>query len=145
MERNGTTLLFYHNTSSQSSGGKCSLRTQSLLTLRIISAWVCKYIHTWTQAFNALMIKAAHTSETSVNVCQTTRCNNPQDSHLHTRRHDNLKSPSFMRLTAKVKWKPMRGLETIKFQARIFQGGNKTKYFQFLLLKFTIVTKFLDV
>jgi hypothetical protein len=30
----------------------------------------------------ALMIEAASTSETSVNFYQTTRCNNPEDSHL---------------------------------------------------------------
>jgi hypothetical protein len=33
----------------------------------------------------------ASTSETSVKFYQTTRCNNPEDSHLHTRR-ENLKS-----------------------------------------------------
>jgi hypothetical protein len=32
------------------------------------------------------------TSETSVNVYQTTRRYNPEDSHLHTRRRENLKS-----------------------------------------------------
>jgi hypothetical protein len=35
---------------------------------------------------------AASTSETSVSVYQTTRRNNPEDSRLHTRRHENLKS-----------------------------------------------------
>jgi hypothetical protein len=39
-----------------------------------------------------LMMEAASTSETSVNVYQTTRPNNPEDSHLHTRRRENLKS-----------------------------------------------------
>jgi hypothetical protein len=39
----------------------------------------------------ALMMEAASTSETSVNFCQTTRRNNPEDSHLHTRRRENLK------------------------------------------------------
>jgi hypothetical protein len=29
------------------------------------------------------MLEVASTSETSVNVCQTTRRNNPEDSHLH--------------------------------------------------------------
>jgi hypothetical protein len=38
------------------------------------------------------MMEAANTSETSVNFYQTTECNNPEDSHLHTRRHENLKS-----------------------------------------------------
>jgi hypothetical protein len=32
------------------------------------------------------------TSETSVNFYQTTRCNNPEDSHLNTRRRASLKS-----------------------------------------------------
>jgi hypothetical protein len=38
------------------------------------------------------MTEAAKTSETLVNFYQTTRRNNPEDSHLHTRRGDNLKS-----------------------------------------------------
>jgi nucleoside diphosphate kinase len=40
----------------------------------------------------ALMMEAVRTSETSVNFYQTTRCNNAEDSHLHTRRRENLKS-----------------------------------------------------
>jgi hypothetical protein len=40
----------------------------------------------------ALMMAAASTSETSVNIFQTTRRNDPEDSHLHTRRRENLKS-----------------------------------------------------
>jgi hypothetical protein len=31
-----------------------------------------------------LMMEPTSTSETSVNFYQTTRCNNPEDSHLHT-------------------------------------------------------------
>jgi hypothetical protein len=38
------------------------------------------------------MKEAANTSETSVNFCQTTRCNNREGSHLHTRRRENPKS-----------------------------------------------------
>jgi hypothetical protein len=38
-----------------------------------------------------LIIDAGSTSETSVNFYQTTRGNNPEDSHLHTRRRENLK------------------------------------------------------
>jgi hypothetical protein len=38
------------------------------------------------------MMEAASASETSVNVYQTTRRYNPEDSHLHTRRRENLKS-----------------------------------------------------
>jgi hypothetical protein len=40
----------------------------------------------------ALMMEAVSTSETLVNFYQTTRRNNPEDSHLHTRRRENLKS-----------------------------------------------------
>jgi hypothetical protein len=43
----------------------------------------------------ALMMEAASTSETSVNFYQTTRRNNPEDSHLHTHRRENLKSHMF--------------------------------------------------
>jgi hypothetical protein len=40
----------------------------------------------------ALMMEAASTSEMSVNFYQTTRRYNPEDSHLHNRRRENLKS-----------------------------------------------------
>jgi hypothetical protein len=40
----------------------------------------------------ALMMEAARTSETLINSYQTTRCYNPEDSHLHTHRRENLKS-----------------------------------------------------
>jgi hypothetical protein len=40
----------------------------------------------------ALMMEAANTSETLVNFYQTTQRNNPEDSHLHTCRRENLKS-----------------------------------------------------
>jgi hypothetical protein len=40
----------------------------------------------------AQMMDAASTSETSVNFYQTTRRNIPEDSHLHTRCRENLKS-----------------------------------------------------
>jgi hypothetical protein len=39
-------------------------------------------------------MEAASTSETSVNFYHTTRSNNPEDSYLHTRRRENLKSHS---------------------------------------------------
>jgi hypothetical protein len=39
----------------------------------------------------ALMMDAASTDKTSVNFFHTTRRNNPEDSHLHTRRRENLK------------------------------------------------------
>jgi hypothetical protein len=40
----------------------------------------------------ALMMESERTFETSVYFYQTTRRNNPEDSYLHTRRRDNLKS-----------------------------------------------------
>jgi hypothetical protein len=40
----------------------------------------------------ALMMEAARSSETLVNFYQTTRRYNPEDSHLRTRRRENLKS-----------------------------------------------------
>jgi hypothetical protein len=40
----------------------------------------------------ALMMEAASTSETLVNFYHTTWCYNPEDSHLHTYRCENLKS-----------------------------------------------------
>jgi hypothetical protein len=41
-------------------------------------------------------MEGAITSETSVNLYQTTMLNNPEDSYLHTRRLENLKSQSMM-------------------------------------------------
>jgi hypothetical protein len=38
------------------------------------------------------MIEAASSSETSVNIYQTTRRNIPEDSHIPARRRENLKS-----------------------------------------------------
>jgi hypothetical protein len=38
------------------------------------------------------MMEAARTSETLVQLYQTTRRYNPEDSHLHTHRRENLKS-----------------------------------------------------
>jgi hypothetical protein len=40
----------------------------------------------------ALMMEAVQTAETSVNSYQSTRRYNPEDSHLCTHRHENLKS-----------------------------------------------------
>jgi hypothetical protein len=46
------------------------------------------------------MMEAANTSETSVNFYQTTLLNNPEDSHLHIRRRENLKTTLFCPLYA---------------------------------------------
>jgi hypothetical protein len=39
----------------------------------------------------ALIMEAVSSSETSVNFCHTARRNIPEDSHLHTRRRENMK------------------------------------------------------
>jgi hypothetical protein len=42
--------------------------------------------------------ETASTNETPADFCQTARRNNPEDSHLHARRRDNLKSHSSLRI-----------------------------------------------
>jgi hypothetical protein len=44
------------------------------------------------RVMSLLMMEAVSSSETSVNIYQTTQCNISEDSHLHTRRCENLKS-----------------------------------------------------
>jgi hypothetical protein len=52
------------------------------------------------RAMIALMMEAAHTSETSVeNQLRTRQCI-PEDSELHTRRRENLKSHMLVTLAA---------------------------------------------
>jgi hypothetical protein len=57
--------------------------------------WVVAASIIW--AMIALMMEAASTSETSVNFYQTTRRYNPKDSHLRSRRRENLKSHKLIR------------------------------------------------
>jgi hypothetical protein len=45
-----------------------------------------------------MIMETASASVTSVNFYQTTRRNNPEDSHLHIRRHENVKSHSVIDL-----------------------------------------------
>jgi hypothetical protein len=56
----------------------------------------CSLIQVYTDVSEVqgivLMMEAAITSETSVNFYKTTRRNMPEDSHLHTLRHENVKS-----------------------------------------------------
>jgi hypothetical protein len=54
-------------------------------------AALCSLVEVY-QSLIALMMEAARTSETLVNFYQTTRRYNPEDSHLHTYSHENLKS-----------------------------------------------------
>jgi hypothetical protein len=48
----------------------------------------------------ALMLEAVRTTETSVNVCETTRRHTPEDCHLHTRRRENLKYRGYYSILA---------------------------------------------
>jgi hypothetical protein len=45
-----------------------------------------------------LIMEAVNSSESPVNIHQTTWCNIPEDSHLHTLRRENLKSNNFREL-----------------------------------------------
>jgi hypothetical protein len=50
----------------------------------------------WIFSVCCLMMEAVRTSETSINFYQTTQCNIPEGSHLHTNCHENLKSDLLM-------------------------------------------------
>jgi hypothetical protein len=63
------------------------LDEQKKFLLKMAVFWVMRRV-----LLIALIMQAASTSETSVNVYHTTRRNNPEDSHLHTRLRENLKS-----------------------------------------------------
>jgi hypothetical protein len=56
------------------------------------------------------MMEAARTSETLVNFYQTTRRYNPEDSHLRTHRHENLKSYEILAVYSENRTKPMNTL-----------------------------------
>jgi hypothetical protein len=58
----------------------------------------------------ALMMVAARTSETLVNFYQTTRLYNPEDSHLRTHRHENLKSYEIISVYSENRTKPINML-----------------------------------
>jgi hypothetical protein len=66
-------------------------------------------------------METVSTSETPVNFCQTTRCNIPQDSHLHTDSRENLKS-HVRKFVVWINW---------SFSCMPF-GGYCTTYFTFL-------------
>jgi hypothetical protein len=68
-------------------------------------------------AIIALMMEAVSTSETSVNIYQTAGRNIPEDSHLHTRRRENLKSHQVVLLRTRQAVKTYKGRRSkvIKF------------------------------
>jgi hypothetical protein len=64
----------------------------AVLCISLLKFQRCLLHLSWAQWFNALMMEAASISETLENFYQTTRRNSPEDSHLHTRYCENLKS-----------------------------------------------------
>jgi hypothetical protein len=52
----------------------------------------------------ALMMEAVRTSETSVNVCEITRNNIPEGSHLYSHHRENLKSHKIFRKDEDGNW-----------------------------------------
>jgi hypothetical protein len=77
----------------------CSFIVNTMSTLKMTVFWdfaPCSLVK-FDRRFGAiaLMIETVYTSETSVKFYQTSRRNIPEDSHLHTRRRENLKSHIF--------------------------------------------------
>jgi hypothetical protein len=68
----------------------CYLSNTAICVVKLVRT--TKVTVFWDVAIIALMMEAAITSEMLVNFYQTTWCNSPEDSHLHTRRRENLKS-----------------------------------------------------
>jgi hypothetical protein len=83
------------------------------------------------------MMEAASTSETSVNFYQTTRRYNPEDSHLHNRRRENLKF-CFVKFVSSwcgprsVGHNGMESMEQLEYSSFLFQY---VSYFYLLLSK----------
>jgi hypothetical protein len=65
--------------------GCCAVQSGSSLT-------DVSEVHAVSIIIIALTMEATSASETLVKFCQSTRRNNPEDSHLHTRRREKLKS-----------------------------------------------------
>jgi hypothetical protein len=60
--------------------------------LRRVVWWTLTDVTEVLSSIIALMMDAVSIFEMSINIYQTTRCNIPEDSCLHTRRRENLKS-----------------------------------------------------
>jgi hypothetical protein len=70
-------------------------KTKNVYNVKPSLKFVCAKVSLFKRARGlliALMIEAVSTSETSVNFYQTTRRDNPEDSHLHACSSENLKS-----------------------------------------------------
>jgi hypothetical protein len=81
-------------------------------------------------------MEAAGTSETSVNFYQTTRRYNPEDSHLHTNRRENLDPTNVHQFIIQLK-------EPFEFFTRLSQYCLETKptpWSRFLLKKLIVLS-----
>jgi hypothetical protein len=106
-----TGVSYYHSCIIISSLGSVNIYTSGIIwTLSSLAFITCsgafqslhnnnqrmdiwfQYKYKGLACYGALMMEAASISETSINFYQTTRRNNPEDSHLHTRRRENMKS-----------------------------------------------------
>jgi hypothetical protein len=65
------------------------------------------------------MMEAANTSESSVNIYQTAGRKNQEDSHLHTRRRENLRSHSQVRVQTRVHTEKARFIFVIYLNDRL--------------------------
>jgi hypothetical protein len=81
----GTTGDKTRNTSGNIVGDPAEIRTEYLQN-------ASQTVTVGSDVVIRSMMEAASTSETSVHFYQTTRHNNPEDNHLHTRCRENLKS-----------------------------------------------------
>jgi hypothetical protein len=85
---------------SRTSGFICSETLHSLQSRLVqqsqancaIYSYIDVCLHSGLQSRIAMMMEAASTSQMSVNFYQTTRRYNSEDSHLHDRHSENLKS-----------------------------------------------------
>jgi hypothetical protein len=85
-------------TKRQLRAGSCANQEQfnraREVVLRFAQDFALRFLVGWRGLLIALMMEAVSTSETSVNIYQTTRRNIPEDSHLLTGRREEVKSQS---------------------------------------------------
>lgn len=92
------------------STGNLSLVYQHLIWRWLVFCDVAPYsvVEVLAASITALMMKAARTSEMTINVYQTTCCNIPGDSHLLTCHYENLRSHQYLiwQQHLKSSWNP---------------------------------------
>jgi hypothetical protein len=73
-------------------GGTEADRSNQALTLSNLLMYFPPGFFVHSLLITLMMMETASTPEMYVNFYETTWCNNPEDSHLHTCHHRNLKS-----------------------------------------------------